>query len=221
MDFTPFLSQLRENHARASELLATARMVVCLGSRALISFVVSTSRAPSQILGVATTEGEGLALVATTRPQLLFTSDRLEEGCGISLVQAVKRHHPAVRILLLVSQEHRQSRIHQAIDAHCDSVLLDSRIGLGQELTAVRNLFEGGRYQAGPIAPRHALPALTRRETQVLEGAASGESNQEIADRLILSIDTVKTHIRSVLGKLGARDRTHAAAIGVRLGLLD
>jgi DNA-binding NarL/FixJ family response regulator len=221
VDFTPFLSQLRENHARASELIGTARMVVCLGSRALLSFVVAGVRTHSQILGVATTEGEGLALVKTTRPQLLFASDRLEEGCGISLVLAVKRHHPAVRILLLVSQEQRQNRILQAVDAHCDSVLLESRIGHGQELTAMRSLLEGGRYLAGSLPPRAALPALTRRETEVLARAAGGDSNQEIADRLIVSIDTVKTHMRSVLGKLGARDRTHAAAIGVRLGLLD
>jgi DNA-binding NarL/FixJ family response regulator len=62
---------------------------------------------------------------------------------------------------------------------------------------------------------------LSARETEVLQGVAKWEKNSEIAERLIVSIDTVKTHVRNVLMKLQARDRTHAALIGVHLGLVD
>jgi DNA-binding NarL/FixJ family response regulator len=55
----------------------------------------------------------------------------------------------------------------------------------------------------------------------VLQLAAGGNSNQEIGQRLFISVETVKTHMRSVLQKLQARDRTHAAVEGLRLGLLD
>jgi DNA-binding NarL/FixJ family response regulator len=169
--------------------------------------------------------------VGALQPDLLFTSDRLEEGCGISLVVAVKRLHPHTRTLLLVSQEHRHGRLREAIEACCEGVLLESRIGLGSELTAIRSVCSGGIYidhQIGAACRRghagghrHALQGLRSRETEVLQGVAKGERNSEIAERLIVSVDTVKTHMRNVLMKLQARDRTHAALIGVRLGLVD
>jgi len=62
---------------------------------------------------------------------------------------------------------------------------------------------------------------LTARETEVLSRLVTGASNSEIAQQLVVSLDTVKTHISNVLSKLQARDRTHAAVIGLRLGLID
>lgn len=231
MDFTPLLPQIRRNQARAGRLLGSARVVLCLGSRALMSFALGAAREAEQVLGAATTESEGLALVGALQPDLLFTSDRLEEGCGISLVVAVKRHHPRTRTLLLVSQEHRHGRLREAIEACCEGVLLESRIGLGSELTAIRSVCSGGIYidrqigtacRRGPAGgPPLLVQPLSARETEVLQGVAKGEKNSEIAERLIVSIDTVKTHVRNVLMKLQARDRTHAALIGVRLGLVD
>lgn len=221
MDFTPLLPQLRQNHALAGELIGQARVVMCLGSRALISLLVGASPQSEQILGVATTAGEGLALVAGLQPDLLLVTDRLEEGCGVDLVVAVKRHHPSTRTLLLVCQEQRHSRIRRAIDACCDGVLLESRLGLGIELTALRSVRDGGIFIDGQLAASQALPSLSDRETEVLQQAAQGQSNAEIADHLFLSIDTVKSHVRNVLMKLHARDRAQAVAIGVRLGLID
>ena len=231
VDFTPLLPQIRKNQARAGRLLGGAKVVLCLGSRALVSFALGACREPEQVLGAATTESEGLALVGALQPDLLFTSDRLEEGCGISLVVAVKRLHPRTRTLLLVSQEHRHGRLREAIEACCEGVLLESRIGLGSELTAIRSVCSGGIYidrQIGAACRRgpggghhHALQALSSRETEVLQRVVEGESNGEIAERLIVSLDTIKTHMRNVLMKLQARDRTHAALIGVRLGLVD
>ncbi len=231
MDFTPLLPQIRKNQARAGKLLGNARVVLCLGSRALVSFAVGAAREPEQILGAATTESEGLALVGSLRPDLLFASDRLEEGCGISLVVAVKRLHPQTRTLLLVSQEHRHGRLRQAIEACCEGVLLESRIGLGSELTAIRSVCSGGIYidrqlgaacREGLGSPsRGLLHALSAREIEVLQRVVEGETNHQIAERLIISVDTVKTHMRNVLMKLQARDRAHAAVIGVQRGLVD
>jgi DNA-binding NarL/FixJ family response regulator len=63
--------------------------------------------------------------------------------------------------------------------------------------------------------------SLTPREIQVLELVAAGNSNKIVADRLEISEDTVKSHIRSILSKLGANDRTHAVTIALRRGFLD
>lgn len=221
MDFTPHLSQLRSNAIRAGEMIGGASLVVCLGNRPLLGCLVGAIPRPQLILGAATSEAEGLALVAALQPDLLIVSDRLEQGCGASLVVAVKQLGPRTRTLLLVGQEHRPSRILKAIAAGCDGVLLESRMGLGTELTAIRSVCEGGSYIDGSFSSRSSLPSLSVRETEVLSRMAKGETNATIALQLILSIDTVKSHIRNLMVKLQAQDRVHAVAIGLRLGLID
>lgn len=222
VDFTPLLGQLRDNHARAGRLLQGTSMVICVGSRALLCAMVGGSTEPERILGAATSEAEGLALVGTHQPDLLLASDRLEQGCGVALVVAVKQRHPDTRTLLLVSQEHRQARIRKAIEACCDGVMVESRIGLGTELNAIRAVCGGGIWidrQIGRARP--ALQPLSPRETEVLQRVVRGESNSRIAAEMYLSLDTIKTHVRNVLRKLEARDRAHAVAIGLHLGLVD
>jgi DNA-binding NarL/FixJ family response regulator len=71
------------------------------------------------------------------------------------------------------------------------------------------------------MAEYAADDSLTPREIEVLEQVASGNSNKMVADRLNISEDTVKAHMRSVLSKLGANDRTHAVTIALRRGFLD
>ena len=152
----------------------------------------------------------------------MIVTDRLEKGCGASLVVAVKQDPQAsTRTLMLVGPDHRPNRIGKAIAAGCDGVLLESRMGQGAELTAIRSVCEGGRYIDGSFNSRPSLPCLSMRETEVLNRLAMGETNGTIAMRLVLSIDTVKSHIRNLLVKLQAQDRAHAVAIALRLGLID
>jgi DNA-binding NarL/FixJ family response regulator len=221
VDFIPIMRQVRENYARAAAMIGEARIVLCLGSRPLLSFVVGVAPKPERITGAATTEAEGLALVNALRPDLLIVSDQLEEGCGVALVVAVKRLHPSIRTFLLVGGNHRPGRIQKAISAHCDAVVLESRIGDGSELTAIRTVCEGGTYVDGHFNRPGSQPCLSRRETDVLVRIARGDSNAQIGSHLFVSIDTVKSHIRNLLVKLQARDRAHAVAIGLRLGLID
>jgi DNA-binding NarL/FixJ family response regulator len=222
MDFTPHLGQLRSNVIRAGEMMGSSTLVVCVRSRSLLACLIGLHPRPAQILGAATTETEGLGLVASLHPDLLVVTDRLEKGCGASLVVAVKQHHPAAtRTLMLVGPDHRPNRIRKAIAAGCDGVLLESRVGQGAELTAIRSVCEGGRYIDGSFNSRQSLPCLSTRETEVLNRLAMGETNGIIAMRLVLSIDTVKSHIRNLLVKLQAQDRAHAVAIALRRGLID
>ncbi len=96
-------------------------------------------------------------------------------------------------------------------------------------LQAIRLARTDGRYldpMLVPLVPQVRTPApgrarpLSNREDQVLRLIADGLSNQAIAERLSLSVETVRTHIKGLLRKLAARDRAHAVAIGFRLGLL-
>ncbi|MEB3169495.1 MAG: response regulator transcription factor [Synechococcaceae cyanobacterium] len=226
MDFTPHLERLRQNAELAETLLGSSRMVLCLGSRALLYVAIAAIRQPGQILAAVTTEAEGLAQVEARAPELLVVSDRLEHGCGIALAVAVRHRFPDCRILLLVEREHRLWKIQEAIDAGCEGILLDSEIGEGQELTALRSVCSGRVYRRGDLGrrgPSRLTLPLSNREREVLRllVQGGGRSNHAIAQELTLSQETVRTHVRNLLAKLQARDRLHAALRAVHLGLVD
>jgi len=229
LDFTPLIPQVRQNTDLSNVLLHDARIVVCLGSRALLAAFLGWTHEPRQVVGAATTEAEGLALVAQHQPTVVLLSDKLEEGSGIALVQQIKARWPQIHTLLLVTQEQRQFQIKAAIDACCDGILLESKMGLGAGVAALQAVSGGGLYidkslqtlfrrgheNGSPIEP------LSPRELEVLALVAKGKSNIQIGERLYVSADTVKTHLSHVMRKLQASDRTHAAVLGLRWGLID
>lgn len=227
VDLTPLLPQVRDDLSRGLALLRGVRLVLCLGSRAQITLLMGT---PARILGAATTAAEGLAQVLRHRPALLLVSDRLEEGCGVDLVVQVKARHPEVRTLLVVSQEHRFARIRQALQAGCDGIVSESRLLQGPGLQALHAVLSGDLYLdrglvGAVLADQEpggdAAEPLSARERQVLERVVHGLTNHEIARELMVSVDTVKTHVRNVLLKLRVRGRIQAVVIGLQLGLVD
>ena len=232
MDFTPLLAQVQQNSSLSGDLLRGARVVICLRSRAQISFLISSRFNDGQIVGAATTEAEGLALVHRLSPDFVFVSDELEQGSGVDLVVAVKARPEGPRTLLMVREERQRSAIRRAFDAGCDGILLEEGMGLGSGLEAIRTVCGGGIFldrslgttllsalEAPESGQAHA--PLSPRERDVLERLVRGESNADIAANLTISIDTVKTHLRNLLLKLRARDRTQAAVRGLQLGLVD
>lgn len=232
MDFTPLLAQLQENSALTGDLLRGARVVICLGSRAQLSFLVSSRVNDGKIVGAATTEAEGMALVQRLEPEFLFAGDELEQGSGVDLVVAVKQRFEGTRTLLMVRQERQRTAIRRAFEAGCDGILLEEGMGLGSGLEAIRTVCGGGIYLDRALGPTllgaleaqeagYPQPSLSPREHDVLERLVRGESNADIAANLTISIDTVKTHLRNLLLKLRARDRTQAAVRGLQLGLVD
>ncbi len=229
MDFTPKLEQIRGNTHQINNLLRDARLVVCLGNRALLSLFVGGLCHQQQLVGAATCEAAGLALVEQQQPTMVFLSDHLEQGSGVALVQQIKRRWPAMHTLLLITQEQHQAAIQSAIDAGCDGLLVESRLGLGSAMAALHAISGGGVYidrsltelfRRGPGGPGPLEP-LSERERQVLTLVARGDSNTEIGQQLFISADTAKTHLRHLSRKLQARDRTHAAVLGLRWGLID
>ncbi len=228
MDFTSRLAQVRDDVLVVAGLLRGLRLVICLGNPAQITLLMAS---PARILGAASTAEEGLSLVQAQRPDLLVASDRLEQGCGVELVVEAKRLLPQVRTVLLVSGAPGWGRIRLALQAGCDGILLESRLLQGAGLRGLHAVLSGGFYLdpalGVPESGRSAAVAgdlaarLSARERQVLARLVRGERNSEIARALVVSVDTVKSHVRSVLIKLQARDRTHAAVIGLRQGLVE
>lgn len=226
MDLTPFLTQLRTEHALAVSQLRGQRLMLGLGSRALISAVVGALPDPDRLVAAATSAGAALPLVARHRPDLLLLSDGLEQGCGVDLALEVKRRHPGVRVLLLISRTGERARVAEAIAAGCEGVLRAEGLGTAGVLVAIRTVCSGGvvidrELEAECRRARVLADALSARENQVLQRVLHGESNLEIARRLFLSVDTVKSHLSRAVQKLQARDRTHAAVKGLQLGLLE
>lgn len=226
MDLTPFLAQLRADHALAASQLQGQRLMFCLGSRLLISAAVGAVPDPERIVAAATTAAAALPLVARHRPDLLVLSDALEQGCGVELAREVKRLHPRTRVLLLITRSDHRARVAEAITAGCEAVLRTDALGTGGELMAIRTVCRGGmvfdrELQAECRQARAVAEALSARENEVLQRVLHGESNHEIASRLFLSVDTVKSHLSRAVQKLQARDRTHAAVKGLQLGLLE
>jgi DNA-binding NarL/FixJ family response regulator len=228
VDLTPRLAQVRDEVAHGLSLLRQVRVVLCLGNRAQLALLMGS---PARVLGAATTAAEGFALVRRHQPSLLLTSDRLETGCGVDLVMRVKRRHPRVRTLLVVSQEHRLALIDAGFRSGCDGIVAESRLLHGAGLQALRTVLDGGRYLDPVLTAAFQPPQepfapvlrerLSAREQQVLTQVVHGRTNHEIARDLMVSVDTVKTHVRNVLLKLHVRRRIHAVVMGLRLGLVD
>ena len=229
LDFTPFLDQVRRNTDLSNLMLQDARIVVCLGSRALLAAFLGWTENPDHVLGAATTEDEGLALVEQHQPTMVLLSDQLERGHVVALVQQIKARWPQIHTLLLITQEQRHRQIKAAIDACCDGLLVESRMGLGAGVAALQavsgggiyidkslqELFRRGHEKGTPLEP------LSPRELEVLALVAQGKGNIQIGENLFVSVDTVKTHLSHVMRKLQANDRTHAAVLVLRWGLID
>jgi DNA-binding NarL/FixJ family response regulator len=230
MDLTASIASIRHNAVACSELLAQQRLVVCFGQRATLCFFLAGPLGCDQIAGAFTTAAEARDCIAQTNPGFLLCSDQLEQGCGLELATAVKRQWPQIRTLILVSATARQDRLKAAIDAGCDGLLLDSSVGQGGATSALFTICHGGIVVDKQIAVRlrreqssshRHLQTLSPRELEVLAALTRGDNNAAIAARLMIAIDTVKSHIKTVLLKLGARGRTHAVVLALQQGLVD
>lgn len=232
MDFTALLPAVQSNHNRSDELLRGRRLVLGFGGRALLLTLIGNSQRPYTVAGAATTAAELAALVEQQRPDLLFCGDRLEEGDPLALVETVLASDGPSRVLFLLSAgPGLAARAQRAIRAGCDGLLVEHHLGTGSLVAAIYALSGGGVYVDRSLAHtyrRHRavemgplLAPLSPRELQVLARVAAGMPNAEIGRELYVSPETVKTHLGHVIRKLGARDRTHAAVIGLKQGLID
>ena len=226
MDITPFLAQLRAEHALAVRQLQGQRLMLCLRSHVAICAVVGALPEATRLVAVTTSATDARTLVARHRPDLLLLSDVLQQGCGVDLACDVKRLHPATRVLLVLTRPGERGRVAAAIAAGCEAVLRDGALGVGGELMAIRTVCRGGmvidrELEAQCRRLRDGAGLLSPRECQVLQRVVHGDNNLQIAERLFLSVDTVKSHVSRAVQKLQARDRTHAAVRGLQLGLLE
>ena len=230
MDLTPLLGRSTLLKDQAAELLQDRSLMIVSGRRLLITLITGTVGMPSQWVGAATDEEQGLALLRQQRPDLLVVTDPLENGSGCRLVRQAKQRYPDLACLLLLERDSPDILL-AALESNCDAICLESRIGLGSVVAALRAVVHGrGVYMDAPVAAMlhrtrrgwiEGVPErLTPRELEVLQEMVQGFEGREIAVRLHISMETVRSHSKAILAKLKARNRVHAAVIALRLGLI-
>ncbi|MCS0600737.1 response regulator transcription factor [Streptomyces sp. LP11] len=204
-----------------SVLLVDDEPLVRAGLRAVLE-----AQPDIEVVGEAANGAAVIPLVRRLRPDVVAMDVRMPLMDGIEATRAVLRTVDAPPKILVVTTFEDDELVYEALRAGADGFLL-KRARPAEIVHAVRLVAEGesllfpasvrrlaARYGDGAAArPARAVPArarLTEREAEVLRLMARGLSNAEIAERLVVGTETVKSHVSGVLAKLGARDRTQA-----------
>jgi DNA-binding NarL/FixJ family response regulator len=157
------------------------------------------------------------------KPDVTLMDLRLPDKNGIETMIAIRSEFPDARVIILTTFE-GDVEIKRALEAGARGYLLKSMPP--KELVEVIRQVHSGKKRIPPqlaaqLAEHMSDEALTEREVEVLGQIAGGNRNRDIAERLFITEETVKVHIKHIMEKLGASDRTQAVAIGIRRGIIQ
>ncbi|MGQ0433996.1 MAG: response regulator transcription factor [Microthrixaceae bacterium] len=179
------------------------------------------------VAAVDTAAGALAALDGTV--DVVLADFRLGDTTGVQLTRAILEQQPDVRVVMLTAS-HDDVVLADALDAGCSGFVTKSE-SLDTVLAAVRGAAAGEAVITPALLarllprlagrPRGRNPDLTAREREVLQLIARGGTNADIAEALVLSIDTVRNHVSSILAKLGVHSKLQAAAVAVQRGLVS
>jgi DNA-binding NarL/FixJ family response regulator len=174
------------------------------------------------LVGAASNGMEAMEVFRSLRPHVTLMDLRLPDLDGIEVTTAIRAEFPEARIIVLTTFE-RDAEIQRALKAGARGYLLKS-MPPQRMLETIRQVHAGKKPVLPEIASQLAEhlsdEQLTSRELDVLRHVTEGSRNRDIAERLFVSEHTVKIHIKHILEKLGASDRTHAIAIAARRGFI-
>ena len=211
-----------------SVLLADDQELVRTGFRLILELAGLT------VTGEASDGAEAVELARTLRPDVALMDVRMPGMDGIEATRRIGQAGLPTRVLVLTTFD-LDEHVYDALRAGASGFLLKDvererlveaihTVAAGESLfapTVVRRLVD--HYVAHPppaLSRPPALDGLSERELEVLELIGRGRSNQEIAEQLVISMATVKTHVRHVLGKLGLRDRVQAVVFAYESGVV-
>jgi DNA-binding NarL/FixJ family response regulator len=175
-----------------------------------------------KLVGRAATGRQAVEEFRRVQPHITLMDLRLPDMSGISAVTAIRAEFPEAQVIVLTTFE-GDVEIQRALAAGVRAYLLKSA-PLEELVEAIRKVHSGRRHLpahvAESLAEHFSGDALSEREVEVLKWMAEGDRNRDIGERLSISEETVKVHIRHIMGKLGAKDRTQAVSIGIRRGVI-
>lgn len=175
-----------------------------------------------QVVGEAADGVEAITQFRKHQPDVTMIDLRLPKMGGVDVIQRVRSEWPNARFVVLTTYDGDED-IYRALKSGAKAYLLKG-IASDELITTIREVAAGKSHIPAAIAERLAermgTEDLTPREADVLEQIVHGKSNKEIATELDISEATVKTHINSLLSKLGVSDRTQAATAAIRRGLV-
>ena len=175
------------------------------------------------VAGEASNGAEALERYRALKPDVTLMDLQMPEMNGIDAIRAIRREFPEARIIVLTTYD-GDILASRALRAGAAGYLLKSM--LRRDLVdTIRVVHSGGLHIppeiAQSLAEHRGDDLLTEREIDVLQLVAAGRSNKAVADELSISEETVKSHMKSILGKLSANDRTHAVMIAMKRGILS
>jgi len=176
-----------------------------------------------QLIGEASNGREAIQLFRELRPDITLMDLRLPDMSGIDAMIAIRAEFPEARIIMLTTFE-GDVEVQRALQAGARSYLLKSMPP--KDLTEAIRQVHAGKKRIPPEVASHLAEhfsdeILSAREIEVLKHVARGNRNREIGELLFISEETVKVHIKHIMEKLGANDRTQAVSIAVRRGIMQ
>jgi DNA-binding NarL/FixJ family response regulator len=182
------------------------------------------SNRPGMILvGQASNAQEGIEQFRKHQPDVTLMDLRLPDKSGIEAMKAIRAEFPEARVIVLTTFE-GDVEIQRALAAGARAYILKN-MPPRDLLEVIEQVHAGKKRIPSPVAAHLAEhlsdEALTVREIEVLNELAGGNRNRDIAVKLLITEETVKVHIKHIMEKLGANDRTQAVAIGLRRGIIQ
>ena len=176
-----------------------------------------------ELIGEASNGREALDLFRKFRPDITLMDLQMPEMNGIDAIGAIRGEFPDARIIVLTTHP-GDVQVSRALKAGARAYLLKGMLRK-ELLETIRAVHAGQKRMSSEIAAEIAEHAtdcgLTPREIDVLRLVAAGNANKEIGAQLSLTELTVKSHLKNILAKLGANDRTHAVTIALKRGIID
>jgi len=175
------------------------------------------------LVAQAATGGEAIRVFKQHMPDVTLMDLRLPDMSGIDALMSIRADFPEARVIMLTTFE-GDVDIRRSLEAGARGYMLKNTPP--KELVEVIRQVHRGKKRipaevAAQLAEYYGDDALTEREIDVLRHVAGGNRNREIGERLFISEETVKVHIKHIMEKLGASDRTQAVAIAVRRGIIQ
>jgi DNA-binding NarL/FixJ family response regulator len=174
------------------------------------------------VVAEASNVQEALEQFRKQRPDVTLMDLRLPDKSGIDAILMIREEFPEARIVMLTTFE-GDVEVQRSLEAGARGYVLKSMPP--KELVEVIRQVHAGKKRiptqvAARLVEHLSDEALTEREIEVLNHIAGGNRNRDIADKLFISEETVKVHIKHIMEKLGAKDRTQAVAVGLRRGII-